>query len=202
MTNIRKGILQLLPLFIIVGSLSLALLSQMGYITLPRINLGQAYKIQEEATVGEYKSYEFSALISSLGPKSGVGTDIYTYYLGSGVGFPPMGLTLDINGVLKGTPTAQGTSKFQVCVKDVGGKSACRTYSLTVNPATVNPVSKSKAVPSTCPTKLNPPCGSAQNGVAAAGGLVPASCDCPSDSTYASMDNVAPGGPYKICVCK
>ena len=201
-----RALLKLIPYFIIIGSLALAVLSQAGYITLPHINLpfGQlnVYKIPEEATVGVPSSYEFSELIPLLGPKSGVGTDIYTYYLGSGVGFPPMGLILGIDGVLRGTPTADGTSKFQVCVKDVGGRSACRTYSLTVTPKSTpkqTPTPKSKSV---CPTKLNPPCGSAQNGVAAAGGLVPASCDCPSDSTYASMDNVAPGGPYKICVCK
>ncbi len=58
----------------------------------------------------------------------------YSFYLGSGVGFPPMGLKLDMNGVLKGTPTGTSDSKFQVCVKDVGGRSACRTYSMTVGP--------------------------------------------------------------------
>jgi hypothetical protein len=58
----------------------------------------------------------------------------YSFYLGSGVGFPPMGLTLGIDGVLKGTPTGTGTSKFEVCVKDVGGRSACKTYSMTVEP--------------------------------------------------------------------
>jgi hypothetical protein len=60
----------------------------------------------------------------------------YSFYLGSGVGFPPMGLTLGIDGVLSGTPTGTGASKFQVCVKDVGGRSTCKTYSMSVAPKT------------------------------------------------------------------
>ncbi len=60
----------------------------------------------------------------------------YSFYLDSGVGFPPMGVTLDINGVLKGTPTGTGTSRFRVCVKDVGGRSACKMFSMTIVPKT------------------------------------------------------------------
>jgi len=194
----QKPILRLLPFFIIIGILAVGVLSQTGYITLPHINLpfGQSdvYKIKPDATIGVPCSYEFSELISSLGPEGSASPAIYTYYLGSGVGFPPMGLILGIDGVLKGTPTAKGTSKFQVCVKDVGGRSTCRTYSLTVNPA----VKKS----STCPTTSNPPCRSVQNGVGVSAVIVPASCNCPSDTDFAQMDNITAGGPYKICTCK
>lgn len=203
----QKSILGLIPYFIIVGIFAIVVLSQTGYITLPHINLPSeqlnAYKISPDATVGVHSSYEFSELIPLLGPKKSVGTDIYTFYLGSGVGFPPMGLTLGIDGVLKGTPTAKGTSKFQVCVKDVGGRSFCRTYSLTVNSAgtTVNPTSTRKKN-STCPTKSNPPCRSVENGVGVSGVVVPASCECPSDTNFAQMDNITAGGPYKICTCK
>ena len=199
----------LIPFIIAVLAVGVGItggLSQTGYITLPHINLpfGQSgvYKISPDATVGVPVSYEFSELISSFGPESGASPAIYTFYLGSGVGFPPMGLILGIDGVLKGTPTAKGTSKFQVCVKDVGGRSTCGTYSLTVNPKSEQNTTPITPIIGNCPAALNPPCGSAQNGVTAAGGIVPASCDCPSDSTYAGMDNVAPGGPYKICVCK
>ena len=193
----QKPILRLLPFFIIIGILAVVALSQTGYIKLPHINLfGQSdvYKIKPDATVGVHSSYEFSELISLLGPESSASPAIYTYYLGSGVGFPPMGLILGIDGVLKGTPTVAGTSKFQVCVKDVGGRSTCRTYSLTVNPA----VKKS----STCPTTSNPPCRSVQNGVGVSAVIVPASCNCPSDTNFAQMDNITAGGPYKICTCK
>ncbi len=196
----RKPILKLIPLFIIIGLLAIGVLSQTGYITLPHINIpfGQSnvYKISPDATVDVPSSYEFSELISFLGPESGANPAIYTFYLGSGVGFPPMGLVLGIDGVLKGTPTAKGTSKFQVCVKDVGGRSTCRTYSLTVNPASTPKKN------STCPTTSNPPCHSVQNGVGVSGVVVPASCNCPSDTDFAQMDNVTAGGPYKICTCK
>ena len=165
---------------------------------MPHINIGQSYKIPEEATVGVPSSYEFSELISFLGPGSSAAPAIYTFYLGSGVGFPPMGLVLGIDGVLKGTPTAKGTSKFQVCVKDVGGRSTCRTYSLTVNSAST----PKKNSNSTCPTKSNPPCRSVENGVGVSGVVVPGSCDCPSDTDFAQMDNITAGGPYKICTCK
>lgn len=73
----------------------------------------------------------------------------YSFYLGSGVGFPPMGLKLDINGVLEGTPTGTGTSEFQVCVKDVGGRSVCKTYSMTVAPKTTSTSGKTSTPIST-----------------------------------------------------
>ena len=37
------------------------------------------------------------------------------------------------------------------------------------------------------------------NGIEYTGGLVPSTCDCPSNTTYAGMDNVSAGGPWKIC---
>src|ERR1035437_4301245 len=76
---------------------------------------------------------DFAPILIPLLPSESTGGP-YSFYLGSGVGFPPMGLKLDMNGVLKGTPTGTGDSKFQVCVKDVGGRSACRTYVMSVGP--------------------------------------------------------------------
>ena len=179
-----------------MGLFIVAILAGKGYITLPKINfLSDVYEITPDATVGVPCSYEFSELISFLDTRNNGNTDIYTFYLGSGVGFPPMGLILGIDGVLKGTPTAEGLSKFQVCVKDVGGNSTCRTYSLRVNPANTSNNT-------TCPTTSNPPCGSSENGIAVMGVIVPASCSCPSDTDFAQMDNITAGGPYKICTCK
>ncbi|KKU94759.1 MAG: Hemagglutinin-related protein [Parcubacteria group bacterium GW2011_GWA1_48_11b] len=205
----KNPIPRLIPLLIVMGALAVAASSQMGYITLPHIDLpfGQSgvNKISPDATVGAPSSYEFSELISFLPAESHENPAIYTFYLGSGVGFPPMGLILGIDGVLRGTPTVKGTSKFQVCVKDVGGRSVCETYSLTVNPASgvKNTTSNSNnSKNTTCPTRSNPPCRSVQNGVGVTGVVVPASCDCPSDTNFAQMDNITAGGPYKICTCK
>lgn len=189
--------MQWIPMVIIIGCMAIAILDQTGYINLPHFGHSNVYKISPDATVGVHCSYEFSELISFLGPESNANPAIYTFYLGSGVGFPPMGLTLGIGGVLRGIPTAKGTSKFQVCVKDVGGSSTCRTYSLTVNPASTPKKN------SACPTTSDPPCHSVQNGVETSGVIVFDYCDCPSDTTYSgTTDVVTPGGPYKICVCK
>ena len=46
-------------------------------------------------------------------------------------GFPPMGLVLGPDGVLKGTPTGKD-SKFRACVKDVGGNTACKVINIDV----------------------------------------------------------------------
>ncbi|OGH07696.1 MAG: hypothetical protein A2W22_00480 [Candidatus Levybacteria bacterium RBG_16_35_11] len=45
------------------------------------------------------------------------------------------------------------------------------------------------------------PCNSVRNGIKTSGVIVPASCSCPSDTTYAQMDNITAGGPYRICTC-
>jgi len=64
---------------------------------------------------------------------------------------------------------------------------------------------KVKTVPkSTCfatSAQMATPCHSVKNGIKTYGVIVPASCSCPSDTTYAQMDNVTAGGPYKICTC-
>ena len=64
---------------------------------------------------------------------------------------------------------------------------------------------KVKTIPkSTCFTtsaQMATPCNSVRNGIKTSGVIVPASCNCPSDTTYAQMDNITTGGPYKICTC-
>jgi len=73
-----------------------------------------------------------------------------------------------------------------------------------INPNSVGSP-KVKTVPkSTCFTtsaQMANPCHSVKNGVGVFGVIVPASCNCPSDTTFAQMDNVTAGGPYKICTC-
>jgi hypothetical protein len=44
-------------------------------------------------------------------------------------------------------------------------------------------------------------CGQVVNGIEYTGGLVPSRCDCPKNTHYAGMDNITPGGPWKICMC-
>lgn len=49
-------------------------------------------------------------------------------------GAPPMGLIVDLNGMLTGTPRVAGTYSFGVCAVDMVGSSSCKTTSIIVNP--------------------------------------------------------------------
>jgi hypothetical protein len=82
------------------------------------------------ATVGVPYEYSFATPTNPTG-----GNPPYSFVLGSGVGFVPFGLILDLNGSLHGTPTAAGTRVFEVCVKDLSGNQACGETSLTVEEA-------------------------------------------------------------------
>jgi len=84
------------------------------------------------ANVGVPYSISFAKATNPTG-----GNPPYTFLLGSGVGFPPFGLTLNVDGTLSGTPTAAGTKIFEVCVKDLSGNQACQMTSLTVEAAPV-----------------------------------------------------------------
>lgn len=84
----------------------------------------------EEATIGVPYAYDFSWMSGLLEPES---SGPYTYYLGTMNGFPPMGLILGPDGILKGVPTPTGkSSTFEVCVKDTAGKFDCLKVSLEV----------------------------------------------------------------------
>ncbi len=127
----------LVPALLAVGGATMMVLNAF-HINLPNLNIIEPatqgiYPVTSTATVGKYFEYDFSkGLINDLEPQGRETPGIYSFYLGSGVGFPPMGLKLDMYGILKGTPTGTGDSKFQVCIKDVGGRSVCRTYSMSV----------------------------------------------------------------------
>ncbi|WP_263625889.1 putative Ig domain-containing protein [Xanthomonas campestris] len=57
----------------------------------------------------------------------------YTYSLASGT--LPAGLTLASNGVLSGTPTAEGSTSFTIAVADAGNATATQAYTFTVSTA-------------------------------------------------------------------
>jgi len=199
-----RPFMQIIPLTIVIGCLLVAFLQYNGTIDIR--GLLKANNIEELPSIppGVPYSHDFSdELIPLLGPESN--PSIYTFYLGSGVGFPPMGLILGPDGVLKGTPTGKG-GKFQVCVKDAGGRSACKTYFLDV-------VNKDNPIkPKTCPVtscdtgscchSVDP--NTAVDGIvgSVAAVLTKNSCECPSDTTFYSMDTTSAGGPWKVCICK
>lgn len=111
-------------------------------ITGPSVTLNAPDELPD-ATVGVEYSYSFckpdlegtSELCDSSATNPMGGNPPYSFMLGSGVGFPPFGLSLNLNGILGGTPTADGIYTFEVCAKDLNGYNDCKTVDLTVNPA-------------------------------------------------------------------
>lgn len=69
----------------------------------------------------------------------------YHFQLGSGIGFPPFGLNLNLNGLLTGTPTAAGTKQFSVCAIDQAGASSCQSVTLTIRSVEQQPTTQEPA---------------------------------------------------------
>lgn len=151
-----------IPGVLIAGVATTMALNALGIIALPHISLPNlniieppkesVYTFPPSVTVGKYMEYDFStALINQLEPQGRETPEIYSFYLGPGFEGPPLGLSLNLfTGVLSGIPKERLTiatdSKFQVCVKDVGGKSSCRTYVMPVAPkVAVTPKKPSKS---------------------------------------------------------
>lgn len=94
------------------------------------------------ATVGEHFSYSFcqptvtrtSDLCTAASTNPRYGLPPYTFSLEPGVGFLPYGLTLNLNGLLAGIPTAAGSRTVGICAKDTGGFSVCRRITVNIEP--------------------------------------------------------------------
>jgi hypothetical protein len=95
-----------------------------------------------DATAGSYYEYSFCKPNSSIsgatcGGLAGATTDPtggnppYSFSVEFGAGFLPPGLALELNGLLRGTPTLPGTYTFGICASD-GKDEDCATTSLTV----------------------------------------------------------------------
>lgn len=84
----------------------------------------------------------------------------YHFQLDSGVGFPPIGVSLSKDGVLTGTPaeeTGGRTYTFSVCAVDLAGRAVCRRVSLVVQPPPTPPVDFSLVQrPPTCTPVYRP----------------------------------------------
>lgn len=182
------------PLVVIMAMMTVIVLDQTGVIQLPHFGHAGVQEITPPAKIGVPCSYDFfDALTPLLGPEGNADPAIYTFYLGSGTGFPPMGLTLGIDGILKGTPTGKG-GNFEVCVKDVGGHSACRTYHLTVNPKDSEPDNDNNDNPGGC--VIDPHCGEMSGTARIQGVFVISSCNCPAGTKFETDL-----GETKYCAC-
>lgn len=76
------------------------------------------------AIVGSFYNFRFTA-------SGGQGTLRFTQQPNT---FLPIGLSLDSQGNLSGTPVAPGTSTFGVCAGDDTSRTVCRAITLVVNP--------------------------------------------------------------------
>lgn len=98
------------------------------------------------ATAGEYFEYSFcdpkpATDTSPCGPMPATsnptgGNPAYHFVLGSGTGFPPFGLSLGKDGILKGTvdkSEAGRTKTIDVCAVDLSGDSVCLPVTVVVS---------------------------------------------------------------------
>jgi hypothetical protein len=84
-----------------------------------------------DATVGKTYSNSIIATISG-------GSSPYHYQSDSfATGAPPIGMMVDLNGNLTGTPKVAGTYTFGVCAVDIAGASSCGTTKVTVSPVSL-----------------------------------------------------------------
>lgn len=98
------------------------------------------------STVGDRFTYSFcqptlnssSDLCTASAANPTYGLPPYSFYLQSGVGFLPYGLTLNLNGLLEGTPTAKGSRTVGICAKDTGGVSVCHQIVINIQAKAVN----------------------------------------------------------------
>lgn len=123
---------------------------------------------QLNATVGQFFFYSFckpdlpddNAALCQSPPATNPsgGQSPYHFQLGSGVGFPPQGLSLRLNGILRGTPSIEGTSTFAVCAVDLAGASVCPVVQMVVTaagggiPGTYDGTFTAPALSAVCPS--------------------------------------------------
>ena len=86
---------------------------------------------------------------SDMNPSPNVagGNPPYHFVLDPMGGFPPMGVVLDANGVLRGTPSGRLAATFNVCAVDMSAKQHCQTITLQPQPAVAQASQEQKATP-------------------------------------------------------
>jgi hypothetical protein len=151
-TYVLLMILGVLSIFI-SGCTGTAQPEQNVTVIMDKVVLGAPSQLPE-GQVGVYYEYSFcdpnpKQTANQCYPKNNSGNPTgskgpYTFYLGSGVGFPPLGVILNNNGILSGKPTTHGPSKFEVCAKDIGGNFDCKVVNIVIAPAKENKENKTQ----------------------------------------------------------
>ncbi len=93
-----------------------------------------------DGTVGVPYSYSFckptpsstTALCGTFPPTTDPTGGSPPYHFQTEGGFPPFGLSLNLNGLLRGTPSVAGTTTFRVCAVDTAGSSICQPVTIVV----------------------------------------------------------------------
>ena len=75
------------------------------------------------------------------------GNPPYHFVLDPLGGFPPIGITLDANGVLRGTPSGTLAASFKVCAVDMSANQFCQRITLQPQPAIARASQEQKAPP-------------------------------------------------------
>ena len=75
------------------------------------------------------------------------GNPPYHFVLDPLGGFPPIGIVLDANGVLRGTPRGNLAASFKVCAVDMSANQFCQRITLQPQPAIAQASQEQKATP-------------------------------------------------------
>jgi hypothetical protein len=143
---------------------------------------------------------------SALNPSSRVtgGNGPYHFELEAMGGFPPIGLVVDVNGVLRGTPKGTLGSKFRVCAVDMGGARSCQTITLQAPQPAAAPNAASLQANSNPPKKgmgalgVALGLGAAAVGLGVASQLAPVEDESTSDGCP-SYNEICGGGASGAC---
>jgi hypothetical protein len=99
--------------------------------------LGQAVDIPGPGEASTSLNPAQSPCGGDLNPSGHVrgGNPPYHFVLDPMGGFPPIGLVVDANGVLRGTPKGTIASTFRVCAVDLSAAQSCETITVQPQPA-------------------------------------------------------------------
>ena len=95
----------------------------------PPVTVVAAGGVPGNVVAGQAINVQFTAAGGNGGP--------YTFGIGTGTGFAPIGWTLSSNGLLAGVTQTAGTAAFEVCATDTGGRRGCLAVNITITPPAV-----------------------------------------------------------------
>jgi hypothetical protein len=135
------------------------------------------------------------AFVTTVNPAGG--KPPYSFQLDTMGNFPPFGISLNLNGILNGTPTVAGERKFTVCAVDKTRTSACQEVSLNVKESftvEVTKVGSGNGTVTSYPDGIN--CGAVCNASFESGEEVSLSANEDETSVFAGWEEDCTGEDY------